>query len=396
MSEFAFSQGVRRVPSGIIVVLVLVLTALAVVQWRVVRRWPSRPARIAGTAGVGLAAVLTPAAFVGLLAGAGYIDPDRVRWISAVGLTWLATVFYLLLTLLVLGVLWVLTRLVRLARPGFDGAPLLRVVAVVGAVAAVGTTLYGLVEAATPRVTHTQVKLASMPSVLGTVRVALITDIHAGPVRTRAFVQDVVDRTNAEQPDLVILGGDLIDGTVARIGDDLTPLRQLRAPMGVLAVTGNHEYYAGDAVNWVQRWRDVGVRPLTNGSVRLWRDGANGGAAITVVGVNDRKGSPPLAADYDAAFHGVQRSEFVLAVAHEPLQGREFAERGAALQLAGHTHGGQLWPFRYFVTLQQPAVAGLEQVDGMPVYTSRGAGAWGPPVRVASPPEIAILELSAA
>ncbi|MBS4104956.1 metallophosphoesterase, partial [Tsukamurella paurometabola] len=105
------------------------------------------------------------------------IDPDRVRWISAAGLTWLATVFYLLLTLLVLGVLWVLTRLIRLVRPGFDGAPLRRVVALVGVVGAVGATLYGLVEAATPRVTHTQIRLTSMPSVLETVKVALITDI---------------------------------------------------------------------------------------------------------------------------------------------------------------------------------------------------------------------------
>lgn len=383
-------------PTGVIVVLIVTVGALALVQWRVVRRWGARPARAAGTAAVAIAVLLTLAAPVGLLAGNGRIDPDRVRWISAAGLTWLATVFYLLLTLLVLGVLWVLTRLIRLVRPGFDGAPLRRGVALVGVVGAVGATLYGLVEAATPRVTHTQIRLTSMPSVLETVKVALITDIHAGPVRTRSFVQDVVDRTNAEEPDLVILGGDLIDGTVAQIGEDLAPLRDLRAPLGVLAVTGNHEYYAGDAVNWVQRWRDVGVRPLTNESVRLWRDGANGGSAITVVGVNDRKGSPPLAADYDAAFQGVQRSEFVLAVAHEPLQGREFAARGADLQVAGHTHGGQIWPFRYLVTLQQPALQGLESVDGMPVYTSRGAGAWGPPVRVAAPPEIAILELSAA
>ncbi|MGX9297424.1 metallophosphoesterase [Tsukamurella paurometabola] len=383
-------------PTGVIVVLIVTVGALALVQWRVVRRWGARPARAAGTAAVAIAVLLTLAAPVGLLAGNGRIDPDRVRWISAAGLTWLATVFYLLLTLLVLGVLWVLTRLIRLVRPGFDGAPLRRVVALVGVVGAVGATLYGLVEAATPRVTHTQIRLTSMPAVLETVKVALITDIHAGPVRTRSFVQDVVDRTNAEEPDLVILGGDLIDGTVAQIGEDLAPLRDLRAPLGVLAVTGNHEYYAGDAVNWVQRWRDVGVRPLTNESVQLWRDGANGGSAITVVGVNDRKGSPPLAADYDAAFQGVQRSEFVLAVAHEPLQGREFAARGADLQVAGHTHGGQIWPFRYLVTLQQPALQGLESVDGMPVYTSRGAGAWGPPVRVAAPPEIAILELSAA
>ncbi|WP_243635319.1 metallophosphoesterase [Tsukamurella pulmonis] len=385
-------EGDTRVPTGVIVVLIVTLASLALVHRRVVRRASARPARIAGTVAVVLAGLLTLATPVGLLAGNGRIDPDRWRWISAAGLTWLATVFYLLLTLLVLGVLWVLTRLIRLARPEFDGAPLRRVVALVGVVGAVGATLYGLVEAATPRITHTQVGLASMPAAFGPLRVALITDIHAGPVRTRAFVQDVVDRTNAENPDLVILGGDLIDGTVAQIGEDLAPLRGLRAPLGVLAVTGNHEYYAGDAVNWVQRWRDVGVRPLVNESVRIER----GGAAITVVGVNDRKGTAPLAVDYDAAFAGVDPAAFALAVAHEPLQGREFARRGADLQVAGHTHGGQLWPFRYFVKLQQPALQGLESVDGMPVYTSRGAGAWGPPVRVAAPPEIAILELRAA
>ncbi len=379
-------------PSGIIVVLIVVLGSLALVQWRVVRRWSSRPARIAGTLAVAAAALLTPAALVGLLAGSGAIAPDGVRWISAAGLTWLATVFYLLLTLIVLGVLWVLTRVARLIRPGFDGAPLRRAVALAGVVGAIGATVYGLVEAATPRVTHTQVRAASMPEEFGTLRVALVTDIHAGPVRGRGFVAGVVEKVNAEKPDVVILGGDLIDGTVAQIGEDLAPLRELHAPLGVLAVTGNHEYYAGDAAHWVQRWREVGVEPLTNASVRLER----GGAAITVLGVNDRKGAPPLAADYDAAFAGVDPAGFTLAVAHEPLQGSEFARRGADLQLAGHTHGGQLWPFGYFVRLQQPALSGLEQVDGMPVYTSRGAGAWGPPVRVAAPPEIAILELRSA
>lgn len=378
-------------PSGITVVLVVLLCVLALVQRRVVARWERRPSRLVGTVLLIVAALLTAASAVGLLAGSGTLEPDRVRWISAVGLTWLATVFYLLLTLIVLGVAWVLCRLVRLVRPGFDGAPLRRGIALGGIVIAVGATLYGLVEAATPRVTHTQVRPAAMPAAFGPLKVAVITDIHAGPVRSRAFVQGVVDRTNAENPDLVLLGGDLIDGTVALIGDDLAPLKQLRAPLGVFAVTGNHEYYAGDAVNWVQRWREVGVRPLTNESVRIER----GGAAVTVLGVNDRKGTAPLAVDYDAAFAGVDPAGFTIAMAHEPLQGREFARRGADLQVAGHTHGGQLWPFRYFVRLQQPALAGLEQVDGMPVYTSRGAGAWGPPVRVAAPPEIAILELRA-
>lgn len=382
-------------PSGITALLIVTLCALVVVQRRVVARWASRRARVVGSVLLVVAGLLTAAAAVGLLAGSGAIAPDGVRWISAAGLTWLATVFYLLLTLIVLGVVWIVLRIVRALRPGFDGAPILRAIALLGIVGAVGATGYGLVEAASPRVTHTSIRLATMPEAFGTLKVALVTDIHAGPVRTRAFVQRVVDQVNEQNPDVVILGGDLIDGTVALIGDDLAPLKDLRAPLGVFAVTGNHEYYAGDAVNWVQRWRDVGVRPLTNESVRLYRTRVDlVGSGVTVVGVNDRKGTPPLAVDYDAAFAGVAPAEFTLAVAHEPLQGREFAKRGADLQVAGHTHGGQLWPFRYFVRLQQPALQGLEQVGGMPVYTSRGAGAWGPPVRVAAPPEIAILEIS--
>ncbi|WP_237741612.1 metallophosphoesterase [Tsukamurella sp. 1534] len=379
-------------PSGITVVLIVLLAALAVVQRRVVARWETRAARRAGTVAVLVAAVLTLCSAVGLLAGGGALAPDGVRWISAAGLTWLAVVFYLLLTSIVLLVVWLAARIVRLIRPSTaDGARrLLRGIALTGIVGGVAATGYGLVEAASPRVTHTPVRLASMPEGFGTLRVALITDIHAGPVRTRSFVQRVVDETNAQNPDVVLLGGDLIDGTVERIGEDLAPLKDLRAPLGVLAVTGNHEYYADDAANWVRRWREVGVRPLLNESARLER----GGAAVTVVGVNDRRGKAPLAPDYVAALAGVAAEDFVLAVAHEPLQAREFAARGADLQVSGHTHGGQIWPFRFFVRMQQPVLAGLESVDGLPIYTSRGAGAWGPPVRVAAPPEIAVLELS--
>ncbi|GAA1002044.1 metallophosphoesterase [Nocardiopsis tropica] len=381
-------------PSGITVLLVVILAALFVTRRRIVARWNSPRARTVGTAGLIVAALLTVATAVGLLAGAGVLPPGPVRWISAVGLTWLATIFYLLITLIVLGIVWVGARIAVRLRPGLaDGARrLLRTIAAVGLIGAVTATVYGLFEASSPRITHTDVALPAAPAEPGDLKIALITDLHVGPVRTRAFTQRVVDATNAQKPDVVILGGDLIDGTVEQIGEYLAPLKDLRSPF-VFAVTGNHEYYADDARNWVQRWREVGVRPLINESVRIWRDGPRGGSSVTFVGVNDRKGKEPLGPDYDAALAGVSPGEFTVAVAHEPKQATEFARRGVDLQLAGHTHGGQLWPFRYLVRLDQPTIAGLEQVDGMPVYTSRGAGAWGPPVRVAAPPEIAIVNI---
>lgn len=382
-------------PSGITVLLVVVLAALFLTYRRIVARWASPRARTVATVGLSAAGLLTVATAVGLLAGAGVLPPGPVRWISAAGLTWLAVVFYLLIALLILGIAWIGVRVAVRLRPGSAdaGRRLLRTLAAAGLVVAVTATTYGLFEAASPRITRTDIPLAAMPSDPGALRIALLTDLHVGPVRTRAFTQRVVDATNAQEPDIVILGGDLIDGTVDRIGDYLAPLKDLRSPF-VFAVTGNHEYYADDARNWVQRWREVGVRPLLNESVRIWRDGARGGSSIRIIGVNDRKGTPPLAPDYDAAFAGIAPEEFTIAVAHEPKQAAEFARRGADLQLAGHTHGGQLWPFRYLVQLDQPTISGLEEVDGMPVYTSRGAGAWGPPVRVAAPPEIAIVNIT--
>lgn len=115
-----------------------------------------------------------------------------------------------------------------------------------------------------------------------------------------------------------------------------------------------------------------------------------------VVGVHDRTGTGPLEPDYDRAFAGVPTDDFILALAHQPTQAFAMADRGVNLQLAGHTHGGQLWPFGYFVRADQPTLSGLDEVAGVPIYTSRGAGAWGPPVRVAAPPEIAVIDITPA
>ena len=150
-------------------------------------------------------------------------------------------------------------------------------------------------------------------------------------------------------------------------------------------VTGNHEYHSGFE-DWIAEVRSLGLRPLRNERVEL--DG------LDLAGVNDATagsaGDPP---DYDRALAGRDTSRPVVLLAHQPIQAHEAARRGADLQISGPTHGGQMWPFSLVIAAQQPVVAGLGRVDGMPVYVSRGAGFWGPPVRVCAPPDITLIEL---
>ena len=212
--------------------------------------------------------------------------------------------------------------------------------------------------------------------------------IIAGAVRSAGFTRDVVDLVEAEQPDLVVIAGDLVDGTASRYAQEVTPLAALTAPLGVFAVTGNHEMYR-DTAAWVEEFRSLGLTVLENESTTVTRDGAQ----ITLAGVHDREGTDRWAPDYDAALAGTDPGGYTLLLAHQPLQAESVQGRGVDLQLSGHTHGGQMWPLNYLVPLQQPMVDGLEDVGDVPVLTSRGVGAWGAAVRVAAPPEVPVVTL---
>ena len=258
------------------------------------------------------------------------------------------------------------------------------------AVVSVSAVAYGLVEASTPRVTNTVVALGGLPPEFEGLRVALVSDIHAGPTRGAGFVRTVVDSVNAQNPDVVLLDGDLIDGTVDLVGADLDPLRELRVPSGVFAVSGNHEFYAGDGGEWLDFWSTLGIDVLRNERTTLTR----GDGAIDIAGINDATAPAPYEPDLIEALNGIETDRFVLLMAHQPKQALEASDLGVDLQVSGHTHAGQIWPLRYLVPLQQPSVEGLDTIDNTTLYTTRGAGAWGPPVRVAAPPEISMLELT--
>ncbi|HET9449305.1 MAG TPA: metallophosphoesterase, partial [Aggregicoccus sp.] len=201
----------------------------------------------------------------------------------------------------------------------------------------------------------------------------------------------VVAQVNALSPDLVAVTGDLVDGSVRALQQEVAPLAGLRAPLGVFYVTGNHEYYHGGEA-WAAEVRRLGLTVLHNAHCVVER----GGARLTVAGVTDYDAGridPGHASRPDLALAGAPEGVPRLLLAHQPRTAAQAQGLGVDLQLSGHTHGGQMFPFMFFVRLQQPVVQGLKTLYGTRVYTSRGTGYWGPPLRLGPAPEITELTL---
>lgn len=378
--------------------LLVIGTFFALLTFWLHRRYVRAP-ELRGAAAVAATTVLVAGAVLALAASlvGTTVDPAWARPVGYLGWTWLAVVLYLAIGASVIGLTrlanrlsWSLRRTERPPAPSRRRA--LRIATGAVAVTAVTAVGYGTVEASNPRVAHVQVPLQRLPAGFDGLRVALITDLHVGPARGADFTRRVVDLVAAENPDLIVLGGDLSDGTIAHVAPDIEPLRDLNAPLGVFGVSGNHEYYSDDALAWLDHWETLGVRTLRNEHVTLTR----GDDSIDIAGVYDWTAPAPHDADLDAALDGRDPERFVLLAAHQPRQVLEAADLGVDLQLSGHTHGGQMWPLGVFVPLSNPSVSGLDRFDATTLYTSLGVGAWGPPVRIATPPEITILELVSA
>ncbi len=290
------------------------------------------------------------------------------------------------------------------AGPGGDGAPaapeapapaagpsrrlfVSRVVGGAAAAAAVGTVghgTYGVLRG--PGVKRVTVPLAKLPRAAHGYRIAVVSDIHLGPVLGRGFAQKVVDTVNSTQPDLIAVVGDLVDGSVKDLGPAAAPLAQLRARHGSFFVTGNHEYFSG-AEQWVDEVRRLGLTPLENARREL--------PYFDLAGVNDVAGEDEgQGPDYARALGDRDRARASVLLAHQPVQIHEAVEYGVDLQLSGHTHGGQLWPANLLAGAANPTLAGLERYGDTQLYVSRGAGAWGPPTRVGAPSDVTVIELA--
>ena len=246
-----------------------------------------------------------------------------------------------------------------------------------------------------PRVVDVSVPLPGLAPALAGFTIAQISDVHVGPTIKRDFVGGIVDVVNSLGVDLVAITGDLVDGSVEQLGVHVEPLSRLRARHGVYFVTGNHEYYSG-AGSWIAELRRLGLHVLLNQHVVL----RHGGTALLLAGVTDYSAGafdPAQRSDPEAALAGAPadlRPRVLLA--HQPRSAAVAADAGFDLQLSGHTHGGQFWPWNLFVRLQQPFTAGLHRLGNLWVYTSRGSGYWGPPKRLGVPSEIARIRLVAA
>ena len=267
-----------------------------------------------------------------------------------------------------------------------------RTAAVAAGAGSLGTIGFGIRTAlGDPVIESVGVVLPKLDPRLSGLRFAVVSDIHLGPLTGTEHTRRIVRMINSLEADVVAVVGDLVDGTVAELGPLARPLKDLESRYGAYFVTGNHEYYtANGPQEWIEELRGLGIRPLGNERVEI----AHAGAVLDLAGVNDIGGTASGdGPDFERALGGRDRSRSTVLLAHQPVQAVQAAEYGVDLQLSGHTHGGQMVPFNLVVPMQQPVVSGLGEVDGTRVYVTRGAGFWGPPVRVGAPPEITLLEV---
>ena len=266
-----------------------------------------------------------------------------------------------------------------------------RTVGAVAGVTALGTVGHGMSVALGAPLTHrVPIALTELDPRMAGLRIAVVSDIHLGPLLGRSHTERIVRLINRQEPDVVAVVGDLADGTAAQLGPAARPLRNLESRYGNFFVTGNHEYLYDGVEDWLDEMRDVGIRPLVNERVEIWHNGA----VLDLAGVEDVTGEEVgRGPDFDRALGGRDTSRPVVLLAHQPVLAEEAARHGVDLQLSGHTHGGQMVPLNLVNELSNPVVSGLGRVDDTWLYVTRGAGFFGPPVRVGAPPDITMVEL---
>ena len=245
-----------------------------------------------------------------------------------------------------------------------------------------------------PVVRRVPITLAGLDPALEGLRIVTFSDGHLSALYGGRRFERLVETVNAQRPDVVAIVGDLVDGELGELREEVAPLADLISDQGVYFVTGNHEYFV-DTTAWLRHLPTLGVQVLRNERVPIVR----GGASVDLAGIDDRtaisSGVPGHGADLDAALDGRDDAVPLVLMAHQPVQVEQAAAAGVGLQLSGHTHGGQLWPFDYAVRLDQPAVQGLSRVGDTQLYVTTGAGFWGPPMRIGARPEVAVVELRA-
>lgn len=373
------------------VVLPALLCLLAVAHHYLARRLvldpglasPWRELALLGIAVGGVSLVAQPI-------GERLLRRRSARWIAWPASLWMGLAFLMLLllgfseALLALGVGVARASGYEAAR--WESAPAWRAACVVFSALAAGTV--GFARAwRPPRLRRIEIPLARWPEALDGFRIVQLSDIHIGPLLERRFAEGLVARVNALEPDLVALTGDLVDGSVHALRDEVAPFAGLRAKHGVYFVTGNHDHMSG-ARSWSEFIHGLGIDVLRNERRTI---PARPGAEFELAGVDDHRGSllgREGGEDLDRALAGWSGATPLVLLAHDPNTFVAAARRGIDLQISGHTHGGQIWPFHYLVLASSPFLAGLYRRGAAQLYVSRGTGFWGPPLRIRADAEI--------
>jgi uncharacterized protein len=357
----------------------------------------------------GLARTLATSSVVGLALlvvatmTAGRMVPRLGRVLAWPGFIWMGAMFFLLVALLGTDVVRLVATLASRwfgATNAFDGS---RRVFTARVLAGAALASVGGVTAAAVRATRGQIAvkrieilLRRLPPSLDGTRIVQICDMHVGGLLGQKFVERVVRTANELKPDVIAIVGDLVDGTIEQLRPALASVASLRARHGVFFVTGNHEYYSRSSARaWMDEIDGMGVRVLRNQRVAI----GEGAESFDLAGVPDHGASrfpdDGPAEDIAGALAGRDPSRAVVLLAHQPIAIHKAASLGVDLQLSGHTHGGQIWPWGALVRLQQPYIRGLHRIGESQLYVSCGTGFWGPPMRLGAPAEITEIILRA-
>lgn len=354
--------------------------------------WRLLPALHIGTLGTlsGVAILLSACAIIPLSIRLRTLPnralADRIAWIGFIAVGFFSSLFVavVLRDLLLLGAHFALSpaQAASLSSSSAQWAIALTVV----------SNLLGLGLARRPRLVQVDIPIARLPRALHGFLIAQISDLHVGPTIKGGFVERIVTRTNRLNADLVAITGDLVDGSVADLAVHTAPLARLTSRHGTFFVTGNHEYYSGERA-WSDELRRLGLIVLKNEHVILQHDGAS----LLLAGVTDFSAhhfDPAQRSDPAAALRGTPPGGVPkILLAHQPSSATAAAAAGYDVQISGHTHGGQFWPWNLFVRYFQPFTSGLNRLHDLMVYVSRGTGYWGPPNRFIVPGEITRIRL---
>ena len=243
-----------------------------------------------------------------------------------------------------------------------------------------------------PSIISQDIFIESLPDEFENFTIAQISDLHVGPTIKIDYVDDVLTKIGHANPDLIAVTGDLVDGSVKHLSKDLQPFKDMVANHGTFFVTGNHEYYSG-VDSWLDETDRLGMTNLINESRLISKQGKQ----IAIAGITDFRAHQIKSSHRSnptKAIKSIDQGMTKIMLAHQPNSIHSVHDAGVDLQLSGHTHGGQFWPFNYPTKLANAYLAGHYDHDGTQIYVNRGTGYWGPPLRIGIPAEISLIRLN--